>query len=69
MIALLDNTVLSNFALIQQISLLKDVFGSTATIPTQVMAEFQQGVQLGRLPMINLGWASILMFDTLKHLL
>lgn len=43
MLALLDNTVLSNFALINRAELIRIAFSDIATVP-QVLAEFQAGV-------------------------
>ena len=59
MIALLDNTVLSNFALVGRADLLHAVFANTASITEQVAAEFQAGVASGRLPHTDLSWLPV----------
>jgi predicted nucleic acid-binding protein len=43
MLVLLDNTVLSNFALVRRAELIRVAFSDIATVP-QVLAEFQAGV-------------------------
>ena len=50
MILLVDNTVLSNFALIGRIELISLALGSNLSTTTQVVAEFQNGVARGGLP-------------------
>jgi predicted nucleic acid-binding protein len=59
-IIILDNTVLSNFALVGQIDLLPMAFGSAlATVP-QVLAEFDEGVSFGRVPTTDWHWLRLL---------
>lgn len=53
---LIDNTVLSNFALAQNVPLIADFCGDKGRITEQVLAEFEQGVQQGILPNISLDW-------------
>ncbi|MCP4655049.1 MAG: DUF3368 domain-containing protein [bacterium] len=60
MIVLLDNTVLSNFALVDRIELIRHVLGTEAASTPQVIAEFDAGVSLGRLPETDLDWLPIL---------
>lgn len=56
MILLLDNTVLSNFALVGRTDLLPiALFVNISTTP-QVMDEFRAGVERGKLPPTNLDW-------------
>jgi predicted nucleic acid-binding protein len=56
---LLDNTVLSNFALIARIDLLiKAIEGQISTTP-QVIGEFNDGVTKGRLPQSKLDWLEV----------
>jgi len=50
MTLLLDNTVLSNFALVNRIELLATALGADIATTPQVLAEFRTGVALGRLP-------------------
>lgn len=50
MIALLDNTVISNFSFVQRSDLVQAVLSDeVATVPA-AMNEYKRGVQLGRLP-------------------
>ncbi len=56
MILLLDNTVLSNFALVGRSDLLRQTLGTTAATTAQVMAEFEAGVKLGRVPTTDWKW-------------
>ncbi len=59
MIALLDNTVLSNFALVGRPELLHLSLGNAAVTTQQVIDEFIAGVERGRLPETNWNWLSI----------
>jgi predicted nucleic acid-binding protein len=59
MMLLLDNTVLSNFALVDRIDLLADALGSQASTTPQVIAEFNDGIAKGRLPETKLDWLEI----------
>lgn len=60
MIALLDNTVLSNFALTDRIDLLQAAFANAVSITEQVAAEFHAGVAGSRLPQTDLSWLPVL---------
>jgi len=60
MIPLVDNTVLSNFALVGRIELIPLALGSNVSTTTQVAAEFQDGVARGRLPETRLAWLEVL---------
>jgi predicted nucleic acid-binding protein len=62
-IVLLDNTVLSNFALVGRADLLQQALGQTAATTIQVLQEFQRGVDLGLLPTTNWDWLRVLTFD------
>jgi predicted nucleic acid-binding protein len=56
---LLDNTVLSNFALVARFDLLiKAIEGQISTTP-QVIGEFNNGVTRGRLPQTSLDWLEV----------
>lgn len=59
MILLLDNTVLSNFALVKRIELLTQALGNRAATTPQVIGEFDNGVTKGRLPETRLDWLEI----------
>ncbi len=56
MMLLLDNTVLSNFAIIHQTELLRKAVGDTAVTVPQVINEFEVGIELDRLPHTDLSW-------------
>ena len=58
MITLVDNTVLSNYANVQQITLITTLFPSAA-ITTEVKSEFGVGVELGRISATNLSPFSV----------
>ena len=60
MIPLVDNTVLSNFALVGRVELIPLALGSNVSTTTQVVAEFQDGVARGRLPDTRLEWLEVL---------
>ncbi len=60
MIALIDNTVLSNFARTEGEQLLRKVFRQNSAITENVLAEFVAGVQLGLLPPIDWSWMPVL---------
>ena len=60
MIALLDNTVLSNFALVKQLSLLIQVFGKHLATTPYVVQEYENGVRRGRVPSISFDWIAVL---------
>ncbi len=53
---LINNTVLSNFALAQVVPLLTEFCGSKGRVTEQVLAEFERGVQQGLLPTTTLNW-------------
>lgn len=53
---LINNTVLSNFALAQAIPLLNEFCAGRGRITPQVVAEFEEGVEQGILPITPLGW-------------
>jgi predicted nucleic acid-binding protein len=59
-IALLDNTVLSNFAVAGRVDLLRLALGDDAAAPPEVLAELQAGIDLGRLPPNDWSWLAIL---------
>jgi predicted nucleic acid-binding protein len=56
MILLLDNTVLSNFALVHRLELLPRALGNQIAAPTQVTAEYDEGVRRGILPATEWDW-------------
>ena len=59
MIALLDNTVMSNFALVERPDLLRTTFGGETATPQQAFSELIAGVQRGRLPDLDWSWLSV----------
>ncbi len=62
MIVLLDNTVLSNFALVGYAAHLRFILGETAATTPQVLQEFERGVELGLLPVVDWSWLRVLTF-------
>ena len=63
MILLLDNTVLSNFALVNHIDLLPVALGSQIATTPQVVDEYTEGVAKGILPDIKWDWLIIVDMD------
>ena len=59
---LLDNTVLSNFALADELILLKDYCRGLGATTVQVMAEFQTGIRQGFFKNPDFGWLKIMDF-------
>ena len=59
MLALLDNTVLSNFAIVHRVELIRAAIEDAATVPL-VLDEYRAGVRLGRVPPIDWSWLSVL---------
>ena len=53
---LLDNTVLSNFALAGVLELLRLFAGNKGATTDRVLAEFSRGVEIGALPESDLAW-------------
>lgn len=60
MIALLDNTVLSNFTVIERADLIQLALGADAATTQTVWDELQTGINLGRLPTQDWSWLPIL---------
>ncbi len=56
---LLDNTVLSNFALVSRIDLLVEAMKGQISTTAQVIDEFNDGVARGRLPQTKLDWLEV----------
>jgi len=63
MLLLLDNTVLSNFALGQQLDLLPKALGESVSTTSQVIEEFENGVAKGILPAAKWDWLSIVQLE------
>jgi len=59
-IALLDNTVLSNFSSIERPDLVQLALGGTAATVEEAYAELQAGIQLGKLPPCDWSWLPVL---------
>lgn len=66
---LMDNTVLSNFALVDSIELLAKALGSQAATTPQVMSEFNDGVVKGRLPETEMDWLLIIQLEAREELI
>ncbi len=60
MLVLLDNTVLSNFALVGRVDLLRLALGSEVSTTQQVMEESLAGVALGRVPATDWAWLPVI---------
>jgi predicted nucleic acid-binding protein len=58
MLALLDNTVLSNFAIVHRTHLIRAALEEAATVP-QVLDEYTAGVLSGRVPQVDWSWLSV----------
>ena len=59
MITLLDNTVMSNFAVVKQPILLKIAFCETLATPEQAFHELQVGIRVGKLPDLDWQWLPV----------
>lgn len=57
---LLDNTVLSNFALVGRFDLVHLALGDQAAAPTHVLQEYNNGVMKGILPNADWGWLKVI---------
>jgi predicted nucleic acid-binding protein len=55
-VILIDNTVLSNFTLAQTVRVLRAYCAGKGRVTSQVLKEFEDGVQGGVLPSTNLKW-------------
>ena len=60
-IVILDNTVLTNFALVNRPDLLFELWGDSCATTPAVMAEYQAGVTAGKLP-ANI-WQALIQFE------
>jgi len=56
----LDNTVMSNFALVGHTDWLREVWPAMLVTSQEAWAELQTGIQLGRIPDSNWSWLIIL---------
>ena len=63
MITLLDNTVMSNFAVVKRPDLLCIAFGDTLATPEQAFDELETGVHSGKLPNLDWQWLSVLILE------
>lgn len=59
MIELLDNTILSNFALVGSAHLIRLVLRDSAATTSEVLAEFERGVVLERVPRTDWSWLPV----------
>lgn len=60
MLALLDNTVLSNFAAVERPDLVRLALGEDAATSEAVWAELQTGMHIGKLPVQDWSWLPVL---------
>jgi predicted nucleic acid-binding protein len=56
----LDNTVMSNFALVGRVDWLRDVWPGMLVASEEAWAELQTGVRLGRIPEMDWSWLAVL---------
>ena len=66
MIALLDNTVMSNFAVVECPDLLRIAFGDTLATPQQAFDELEAGIRAGKLPRLNWQWLPVWTLDAIE---
>ncbi|MCL4490060.1 MAG: DUF3368 domain-containing protein [Chloroflexi bacterium] len=59
MITILDNTLLSNFAIVQRPELIRLALADAAATTEEAFAECQTGVRIGRLPACDYSWLSV----------
>lgn len=57
---LLDNSIISNFALIGKIGILKEKLEEKLAIPEEVKKEFLMGIDKGIIPETDISWLKIL---------
>jgi len=69
MLRLLDNTVLSNFSAVCRPDLVHLALGNTVATPKQAFAELQTGIHIGKLPMCDWSWLSILSLTVDENLI
>lgn len=54
--AVVDNTVLSNLAIVRRPELLRELFGGEVAVPVEVRRELTAGERLRRIPVGNWSW-------------
>jgi predicted nucleic acid-binding protein len=64
MTILLDNTVLTNFALIQRPELIRLTFNEAVAMTTLIQQEFEIGVQTGQLATCDWSWVSVMALNS-----
>lgn len=69
MTLLLDNTVLSNFALTRRMDLVRIALGNNIATTTAVLDEFQAGTIRGLLPQTDLTWLTIIELSAAEQVL
>lgn len=57
---LVDNSVISNFALIGKLDFLKGILGEKLCIPEEVKTEFVSGVNKGIIPQTDINWLQVI---------
>lgn len=60
MIALMDNTVLSNFTVVEQADLVRLAMGENTATSEMAWAELQTGIRIGKLPPQDWSWLPVL---------
>ena len=66
MLLVLDNTVLSNFALVEQSALLAQLSPGQMVTVREAWQELQTGIELGLIPRRNFSWLSVLELTTVE---
>ena len=66
MIVLLDNTVMSNFAAVERLDLLRAAFGSGLATSQQAFDELLVGMQRGKLPQLDWSWLPVWSLETVE---
>lgn len=67
MLLVLDNTVLSNFALVEQSTLLAQLSPGRLVTAREAWRELQTGIELGLIPRRNFSWLSVLELTTIEQ--
>lgn len=67
MIALLDNTVMSNFSTVQRPDLVQTLLGSAVATTERAFVELQTGIELGKLPPCDWSWLPVIELTPEEH--
>ncbi|MFQ6101693.1 MAG: DUF3368 domain-containing protein [Anaerolineae bacterium] len=64
---MLDNTVMSNFALVGRTGWLQKVWPGMLITSEEAWAELQAGVRLGRIPKVDWSWLTVLSLTEMER--